>query len=228
VLPASVFDLCLAAGSSCRGHQPATQVRPQACVDMKVSSCVCNCPHLRCIWARPRLCAHNPLCAGAPGAPLPQNATTLGACRKDIESFLSKDSTVRLIVFSDNGRDYTASVQPPLKFKKKAVFFVKTHPAVLTAENIGEILSFGETGDAPLETLSALTSNVFLPLLTSNSNQTGWPDVLKRDVTDSIHKFAQSIFVTVGQTKGQTQLPLPAGVREAWRKASTPAAASAQ
>lgn len=128
---------------------------------------------------------------------------------------------------SENGREYIASLQPLNKFKRKALFFVKAEPATLTPDNIGDVLTYCETGDAPLETLSAVTSNVFLPLLTSSSNQTGWPDVLKRDVTESIHKFAQSIFVTVGQTKGHPQLPLPAGPHHARTRSARGASAAA-
>lgn len=133
------------------------------------------------------------------------------ACRKDIDSFLNKDNQMRLMLFAENGRDYMASVVPPTKYKKKAVFFVKTQSVALTPENIGEKVTYGDTGDAPLETLSSVAKNVFLPLLTSPSNQAGWPDVLSKEVSDSLHKFTANIFVTIGQTKGQTMLPLPAG-----------------
>lgn len=131
--------------------------------------------------------------------------------RKDVDAFLNKDSQMRLMLYAENGRDYMASVQPPTKYKKKAMFFVKTDSCTLTPENISEKVTYGDTSEAPLETLSSVTKNVFLPLLTSPSNQVGWPDVLSKEVSDSLHKFTANIFVTIGQTKGQTMLPLPAG-----------------
>jgi dynein heavy chain len=133
--------------------------------------------------------------------------------RKDVEAFLAKDSQLRLMLYAENGRDYAASLQPPGKYKKKAMFFVKMEPCALTPENIAEKVTYGDTGDAPLETLSAVAQNVFLPLLTSPNNQVGWPDVLSKEVSDSLHKFTANIFVTIGQAKGHTMLPLPAGVQ---------------
>ena len=132
-------------------------------------------------------------------------------CRKDVEAFLAKDVQTRLMIYAENGRDYVASAAPPGKYKKKAMFFVKTEPCVLTPENIAEKLTFGDVGEAPLETLSTIAENVYLPLLTSPNNQVGWPDVLSKEVSDSLHKFTANIFVTIGQCKGQTMLPLPAG-----------------
>ena len=131
--------------------------------------------------------------------------------RKDVESFLNKDTHPRLMLYAENGRDYIASVQPPSKYKKKAMYFVKTDPVAVTPENINDKVTYGDAGEAPLETLSSVASNVFLPLLTSPGNQVGWPEVLSKEVSDSLHKFTANIFVTIGQTKGQTMLPLPAG-----------------
>ena len=135
----------------------------------------------------------------------------MSSCRKEVEAFLNKDVNTSLMLYAENGRDYVASVAPPAKFKKKAMFFVKTDPCALTPENIMDKVSYGDTSEAPLETLSQVASNVFLPLLTSPANQVGWPDVLSKEVSDSLHRFTANIFVTIGQTKGQTMLPLPAG-----------------
>jgi hypothetical protein len=129
-----------------------------------------------------------------------------------VEAFLAKDSQLRLMLYAENGRDYAASLQPPGKYKKKAMFFVKMESCTLTPENIAEKVTYGDTGDAPLETLSAVAQNVFLPLLTSPNNQVGWPEVLSKEVSDSLHKFTANIFVTIGQAKGHTMLPLPAGM----------------
>lgn len=151
-------------------------------------------------------------------------------CRKDVETFLNKDVQTRLMLFAENGRDYVASVSAPSKYKKKAMFFVKTEPCTLTPENIGDKVTYGDAGEAPLETLSNVATNVFLPLLTSPSNQVGWPDVLSKEVSDSLHRFTANIFVTIGQTKGQTMLPLPAGAllgpaRASWYHVTCSAAA---
>ena len=48
-----------------------------------------------------------------------------------------------------------------------------------------------------------------MPLLTSPANPQGWPDVVAKEVTENMHKFVSTVQVTIGQTKGQTVLPLP-------------------
>lgn len=132
-------------------------------------------------------------------------------CRKDVENFLDKEGQMRLTIFAENGRDYCAALLPPARYKKKAMYFVKNAAVKLSNENIDATVSYGDVSEAPLESLSAIVSNVFLPLLTSASNQTGWPDVLSKEISDSMHKFTANVFVSIGQTKGETLLPLPAG-----------------
>lgn len=67
----------------------------------------------------------------------------------------------------------------------------------------------GEIGESALETLALVSQDVFMPLLTSPANQQGWPDVVAKEVTENMHKFVSTVQVTIGQTKGQTVLPLP-------------------
>jgi|TARA_B110000977_G_scaffold91364_1_gene121243 dynein heavy chain len=63
----------------------------------------------------------------------------------------------------------------------------------------------------PLEHLSILANEVFLPMLSNPLNQVGWPEVITKEVIDNLHKFIANVFVTIGQTKGKTLLPLPPG-----------------
>lgn len=50
-------------------------------------------------------------------------------------------------------------------------------------------VAHGELTEAPLETLSAVAQHVFLPLLTTSSNQEGWPDVVAKEVSENLHRF---------------------------------------
>ena len=54
-----------------------------------------------------------------------------------------------------------------------------------------------------------LAREVFLPMLTNPRNQVGWPEVITREVVENLHKFIANVYVTIGQTKGKTLLPLP-------------------
>ena len=51
---------------------------------------------------------------------------------------------------------------------------------------------YGEVGENPLETLAAISQDVFMPMLTSPANQQGWPDVVAREVTENMHKFVSN------------------------------------
>ena len=68
---------------------------------------------------------------------------------------------------------------------------------------------YGDFGDVPLEHLSVLAQEVFLPMLTNPRNQVGWPEVITKEVVENLHKFIANVYVTIGQTKGKTLLPLP-------------------
>eukprot|EP00891_Asterochloris_glomerata_P002883 jgi/Astpho2/2883/Aster-01037 len=126
----------------------------------------------------------------------------------DVKAFLEDGETVRLLV-SLEGKDLAVSTKPPQKFKKKTVYFVKQQHVPLTHDNIKTMVTYGDFGESPLEQLSAVSSEVILPLLSNPANQGGWPDVVAKEITDNLHKFVAHVFVTLGQTKGQTLLPLP-------------------
>ena len=50
-------------------------------------------------------------------------------------------------------------------------------------------------------------SHTLVPSLSSSVQ--GWPDVITKEVVDNLHKFVASVYVTLGQFKGKTLLPLP-------------------
>lgn len=103
-------------------------------------------------------------------------------------------------------------------------------------ENCFLQVTYGDFAESPLETLSTLSQEVILPVLSNPMNRSGWPDVVSQEVTENLHKFiangkatqriilltmqvwqdmltllyaCNAVFVTIGQVKGQTLLPLP-------------------
>lgn len=113
---------------------------------------------------------------------------------------------------------YLQAVKPPAKFKRKTVYFVKTQKSSLNAENIKKNVrcnypilnyvlpliglcltcarawgvlqvTYGDFAESPIETLSALSQEVVLPVLSNPANRTGWPDVVSKEVTENLHKF---------------------------------------
>ena len=76
-------------------------------------------------------------------------------------------------------------------------------------DNPAKEVIYGDFGDVPLEHLSLLAQEVFLPMLCNPRNQVGWPEVITKEVVENLHKFIANVYVTIGQTKGKTLLPLP-------------------
>ncbi|NXL65574.1 DYH9 protein, partial [Chordeiles acutipennis] len=52
---------------------------------------------------------------------------------------------------------------------------------------------------------------VIVPILTNQKNHQGWPQVVSQDIMRHVHNLKSTVFMVVGQVKGKTLLPLPAG-----------------
>ena len=100
-------------------------------------------------------------------------------------------------------------MNPPEKFRKKTLCFLKLTETELSPDNVDQTVIYGDFGDVPLEHLSVLANEVFLPMITNPANQVGWPEVITKEVVENLHKFIANVYVTIGQTKGKTLLPLP-------------------
>ncbi|NXA70989.1 DYH9 protein, partial [Mohoua ochrocephala] len=58
---------------------------------------------------------------------------------------------------------------------------------------------------------AALVEEVIVPILTNRKNHQGWPRVVSQDIIRHAHSLKSTVFKVVGQVKGKTLLPLPAG-----------------
>ena len=111
----------------------------------------------------------------------------------------------------NDGKELVATQVPPAKFKKKTCYFLKVNQVPLTNENIATEVATGDFGQQPLEHFNAVSQEVFLQILSNPLNQHGWPGVVTKEVTENLHKFIANMYMTIGQTKGKTLLPLPSG-----------------
>jgi len=102
-----------------------------------------------------------------------------------VDSFWKESETQRLIVYFKDA-DLIATTNPPDKFKKKALCFLKLAPVKLDPDNVDSKVIFGDFGDAPLEHLSTVAQEVFLPVITNPRNQHGWPEVITKEVMENI------------------------------------------
>ncbi|XP_064531689.1 dynein axonemal heavy chain 9 isoform X4 [Pseudopipra pipra] len=94
---------------------------------------------------------------------------------------------------------------PPPPAASKAVFFLRP-PGAGPAE-----LLCGDLPADPLAHFAALLEEVIVPILTNRKNHQGWPRVVSQDIIRHVHNLKKTVFMVVGQVKGRTLLPLPAG-----------------
>lgn len=124
-----------------------------------------------------------------------------------LEDFLNNPETRMVLVYSDN---ITVSTEFPKKFPKgKVVYFLKSSPVSVPTEDPGSVISFNDLSQEPLEHLEKVLSEVYIPLLSNPRNQVGWGEVTSKEVVDKLHSFLANVSITVGNTKGETCLPLP-------------------
>ena len=128
--------------------------------------------------------------------------------RTQILSFLDGREKLALHIFTEGG-SLTASCSPPQTFKKKSMYFVRLNNMPVTKETVSTQVLVGEHSDLPLEYLSTVSQEVFLPLLTNPRNQNGWPELTSKEITENLNKFIANVYISVGHTKGKTLLPLP-------------------
>ncbi|KFQ91060.1 Dynein heavy chain 9, axonemal, partial [Nipponia nippon] len=88
--------------------------------------------------------------------------------------------------------------------RPKALFFLRPPGG-------GEPLC-GDLPAAALRHFAALVEEVIVPILTNQKNHQGWPQVVSQDIMRHVHSLKSTVFMVVGQVKGKTLLPLPAGL----------------
>jgi dynein heavy chain len=70
-------------------------------------------------------------------------------------------------------------------------------------------LTFFEINKSPLELLYQLCNEIYVPILHNPANQQGWTELISKDLMEKLNNFVAQIYLTIGQIKGRTMLPLP-------------------
>jgi dynein heavy chain len=128
-----------------------------------------------------------------------------------IIEFFDKKEIKKLIFYVDSKESLVPTLDFPHGLKKKAIYFLKSEEMQVTKENV-KLLQRGDLSAAPIDQLSALVEGLFLPLLSSSANNVSWPKVVSDDVITHAQHLRSVAHVVSGQMKGQTLLPLPAGM----------------
>ena len=74
--------------------------------------------------------------------------------------------------------------------------------------DLGQVIC-GDFSDVPLEHFSLVANEVYLPLLQRTAVVQRWPEVLTKEVLGNFHQMLANMYVTIGETRGSTLLPLP-------------------
>jgi dynein heavy chain len=128
-----------------------------------------------------------------------------------MESFLG-DAEVPFLFFFPSGEGFEASKEFPssVQLKKKSlVLHRSSFNAEITKDNYQNAMLFTEFSKNALYNLHIMNHSVYLTILSNQANQTGWSDLISKDLMDKFHVYLANLHVTSGLMTGQTLLPLP-------------------
>ncbi|XP_034646147.1 dynein heavy chain 9, axonemal-like [Trachemys scripta elegans] len=116
-----------------------------------------------------------------------------------------------VVTLSPAGQLALSTQLPASPGRSKALFFLRRGPGPLSAPpGPGELL-YGDLPASSLEHFATLVEEVVAPVLANQKNHHSWPHVVSQDIMRHVHSLKSNIFVVIGQVKGKTLLPLPAG-----------------
>jgi dynein heavy chain len=119
-----------------------------------------------------------------------------------------------------SGLAVSYTTEPPITgLKDKAVLILRARSPkmpnpdeniILEPSNIDNEVVFMEMNRNVMDNLYQVCNEVFMPILGNPVNMIGWSDLVSKDLMDKFHVFLAHTYVTIGQIKGRTLLPLPA------------------
>ncbi|OCT60754.1 dynein heavy chain 9, axonemal isoform X2 [Xenopus laevis] len=128
-----------------------------------------------------------------------------------LQEFLDKADHLLLVVTMNAAGLLVPLLELPKSTKNKAVYFWKRNASALSADLMKSSLIYGDLSYAPLDHFSVMVEEIVVPILTNSKNHQHWPHVVSQDVMRHVNHLKSRTFVMVGQVKGKTLLPLPAG-----------------
>jgi dynein heavy chain len=115
--------------------------------------------------------------------------------------FFEVIETKLLLMTYDSKDELIPMLEFPSVIRKKSVSFIKRNPAQLVAETLDYDVDVVDVFPSPLQQLSTLVSDVFLPILENPKNQESWPEVVAQDVKRHFHRLVANVAVVLSQTK---------------------------
>ncbi|CAG9311235.1 unnamed protein product [Blepharisma stoltei] len=133
---------------------------------------------------------------------------------RNLQLFTNPHDDLGYLVFVQGSGDninITSTLPSPASVRKKVILMYKTVRGVpLDPRLLKEQLGFMELSKNVLENMSLMCQEVYLPVLANPQNQHGWSDLVSKDLIENkFHNFLSTIYVTIGEVKGRTMLPIP-------------------
>ncbi|GBG27447.1 Dynein heavy chain 17, axonemal [Hondaea fermentalgiana] len=131
--------------------------------------------------------------------------------RAIVDFFKSPESRCLLVL--GDGATFTTAMPSKLQSNAgKILYFLKqgAHELSETCDMDAEV-SMGELSSEPLAHMEKAIQCVYMPLLAgaTGAQEGSWGDVTSKDIVDKLHGFLATVSITLGQTQGETCLPLP-------------------
>lgn len=128
---------------------------------------------------------------------------------EQVMQFLDSPAVESILFYTNSKDEVVPTVKFPNQLKRKSVYAIKVNGAVQVTEKLDQNVSIGDLPPDPLEYLSTLIEQVYLPLLSNSKNLESWPQVVATDVLRHFHRLHGSVEVMAGKVKGKTILPMP-------------------
>ncbi|KAI8812367.1 dynein heavy chain and region D6 of dynein motor-domain-containing protein [Cladochytrium replicatum] len=130
-----------------------------------------------------------------------------------IVKFLDLSENNTITFYLNQKEELVPAISFPPSLKRKAVYFLKVHVGSEVKERLEQELVMGDLSANPLDFLSTMLDEIYLPLLTNPKNLDSWPEVVAGDVLRHFHSLNGAVYVISGKSKGKTLLPLPHGTK---------------
>lgn len=77
-----------------------------------------------------------------------------------------------------------------------------------------QMLLYGDISSNTLDTFTVLIDEIYGSLLNNPLNQSVWPKLLQKDVSDKFYDVLENVAIVIGNLSNKTFLPLPMNVKE--------------
>ena len=129
--------------------------------------------------------------------------------RKCIQKFFNSENEMHLFIVRSLLKDELTATLEPVPTNKKLVVFMKNQPVKISIDNYEECLYYEELSHNSLKQTVLLLEELYLPMIKNTKNQKHWPKVVGQDIVRQFHRFVSILDMFMGQTEGNTVLPIP-------------------